>query len=198
MITFIEGMLVEKTPARVVINIGGLGYEVCIPLSSYERLPKEQQVCRLLTVDHVREDKHILFGFVTDAERVIFVKLLGVSGIGPKLALSALSSLSVREITESVVAGEVGRLSSISGVGKKIAERMIIELREQFSEDAVFNSGTSVSKDMIHEQCVQDAVHALISLGYKPGNARRMVFSVLPKPLNDISVEDIVRKALNR
>ena len=198
MITFIEGMLVEKTPARVVINIGGLGYEVFIPLSSYERLPKEQQVCRLLTVDHVREDKHILFGFVTDAERAIFVKLLGVSGIGPKLALSALSSLSVREITESVVAGEVGRLSSISGVGKKIAQRMIIELREQFSEDAVFNSGTSVSKDMIHEQCVQDAVQALISLGYKPGNARRMVFSVLPKPLNDISVEDIVRKALNR
>ncbi|MFC1461502.1 Holliday junction branch migration protein RuvA [Verrucomicrobiota bacterium] len=198
MITFLEGVLVEKMPTRVVLNVGGVGYEVFIPLSSYEPLPEKNEKCRLLLYDYVREDQHSLFGFVTDAERDVFVKLLSVSGIGPKLALSALSGLSVREIISSVAAGEVKRLNSISGVGKKIAERMVVELREDFSEMGSTQSATGISKALSVDENVRDAARALISLGYKTTEAKKMVAAVARAAGENMSVEVIVRKALSR
>ena len=133
MITFLEGTLVEKQPTRIVLAVHGVGYEVFIPLSSYDRLPEENAPCRILTHDHLREDAHLLYGFVTEAERGLFGMLLGISGIGPKTALSALSGLSVRDLKTAVVEGDVKRLSSISGIGKKTAERIVVELRHSLS-----------------------------------------------------------------
>lgn len=198
MITFLEGILVDKTPTRVVLNVGGVGYEVFIPLSSYDRLGAPQQVCRLLTYDYVREDQHSLFGFVSEAERKLFVLLMSVSGIGPKLAMSALSSMTVREMTGAIVGGDIKRLSGVSGIGKKIAERMIVELRDKLSVAEGLESAGSAAVDFKGDHRVRDAVLALISLGYKQAEAQKTVATVLGSGKPDLAVEDIVRKALTR
>ncbi len=198
MITFIEGVLVEKTPTRVVLNIGGVGYELFVPLSSFDRLGPEQQNCRLLVYDYIREDQHSLFGFVSEAERKLFVLLMSVSGIGPKLALSALSSLTVREITGAIAGGDVKCLGGVTGIGKKIAERIVLELRDKLS--AVDNLAALVpaGSDLDGDHRLRDAVLALISLGYKQADAHKMVTTVLAGGKPDFSVEDVVRQALSR
>ena len=198
MITFLEGLLVEKMPTRVVLNVGGVGYDVFIPLSSYDRLGAPQQICRLLIYDYIREDQHSLFGFVSEAERKLFVLLMSVSGIGPKLAMSSLSSLTVREMTAAIVGGDIKRLSGVTGIGRKIAERMVVELRDKLSAAAGLESGGSAAADFGGDHRVRDAVLALISLGYKQAEAQKMVATVLGSGKPDLAVEDIVRKALTR
>lgn len=198
MITFLEGILVEKTPTRVVLNVGGVGYEVFVPLSSFDRLGMPQQSCRLLVYDYIREDQHSLFGFVSEAERKLFIMLMSVSGIGPKLALSTLSSLTVREITGAIAGGDFKRLSGVTGIGKKIAERMVVELRDKLSAADGFDSSSTSAADFGGDHRLRDAVLALISLGYKQADAQKMAATVMTSGTPDISVEDIVRKALTR
>ena len=198
MITFLEGLLVEKTPTRVVLNVGGGGYEVFVPLSSFDRLGVPPQTCRLLICDYIREDQHSLFGFVSEAERKLFGLLMSVSGIGPKLALSALSSLTVREITGAIAAGDIKRLSGVTGIGKKIAERMVVELRDKLSAAEGLSAVAPTDADLGGDHRLRDAVLAMISLGYKQADAQKMVATVLGSGKPDLSVEDIVRKALTR
>lgn len=198
MITFLEGVLVEKHPANVVIMVGGIGYSVAIPLSSYDRLPEINSPCRILTHYHVREDAHTLFGFMTDTERGMFEMLLTVSGIGPRIALSVLSGLSAREIRGAVVDGDVKRLSSISGVGKKMAERIVVDLRHKLSEGDALEAGSSASGKMEGDTRLRDAVLALISLGYKQIDAQKMIRGISDKSGKDDGVEEIVRKALTK
>jgi Holliday junction DNA helicase RuvA len=193
MITFLHGILEEKHPTRAVLNVGGVGYEVLVPLSTFDRLPATQQACRLLTHEHVREDAHQLFGFATDAERDAFEMLIGTSGIGPKLAISALSTFSVRELKAAIVNGDVRRLSSISGVGKKTAERMIVELRDKIGDGEALEAVTGVGT--AGSGALRDAMLALTALGYKQDEAARMVKHVSADAAN-ASVEDIVRRAL--
>ena len=197
MITFVEGILEEKQPTRAVINAGGVGYELHIPLSSYDRLPREGERCRLLAHEHVREDAHLLFGFASAAERALFELLIGISGIGPKTALSALSGLSPRELKAAVVEGDVKRLSSISGIGKKTAERMIVELRHKLSAGEALEavSGAEAATPADHRR--RDAVLALVSLGYKQVEAVAMVNAIAPAELAKLTVEDVVRRALS-
>lgn len=198
MITFLDGILVEKTPTRVVLNVAGVGYEIFVPLSTYDRLGAPPESCRLLTYDYVREDQHSLFGFASATERKLFVLLMSVSGIGPKLALSALSSLTVRDITGAITGGDIKLLGSVSGIGKKIAERMVVELRDKLSAAEGFESSMSAPADFGGGQCARDAVLALVSLGYKQAEAQKMVATTLGSVKQDLSVEDIVRKALTR
>ena len=198
MITFLHGTIAEKHPTRIVLDVGGIGYEVFIPLGSYDRLPEKNHECCVLTVDYVREDQHLLFGFMTEEERDVFLKLLSVSGIGPKLALSALSGLSVREVTASIVAGDIGMLSSISGVGKKIAERMVVELRDKFAEADTLAAASKLPEQAGYNQRARDAVMALISLGYKQMEAKKMITAIIQPDGEEISVEELVRKALTR
>ena len=198
MITFLEGILVEKTPTRVVLNVGGVGYEVFVPLSSFDRLGAPSQTCRLLTCDYIREDQHSLFGFVNETERKLFVLLMSVSGIGPKLALSVLSSLTVREITGAIAGGDIKRLSGVTGIGKKIAERIVVELRDKFSAADGLSAVAPSGADLLGDHRMRDAVLALISLGYKQTEAQKMVATVIGSGKPDLAVEDIVRKALTR
>lgn len=198
MIVFLVGEIVEKHPTRIVMDVCGVGYEVLIPLSSYDRLPPRGESCRVLTYDYVREDSHQLFGFMTEGERRMFVLLMGTSGIGPKLALSALSGLSVRELKVAVIDGDVKRLSSISGVGKKMAERMAVELRHKIDDgealEALHGSDDRPREDMQS----RDAALALVSLGYKVDVARKLVRQALDNGASPEDTEDIIRKSLAR
>ncbi len=195
MITFLEGILEEKEPTHVILNVGGVGYEVVISLSSYDRLPVPGEKVRMLTHDHIREDEHRLFGFMTADERRVFTLLLGVSGIGPKIALSALSGMTVREIKVAIKDGDVKRLSSISGIGKKTAERMVIELRDKFGAGEILAASGIINSES--DITLRDAILALISLGYKRMEAQELVLRVINQPdMKAATVEDVVRKAL--
>lgn len=195
MITFLEGIIDEKEPTHVVLNVGGVGYEVVISLTSYDRLPALGETVRLLTHDHIREDEHRLFGFMTADERRVFTLLLSVSGIGPKIALSALSGMTVREIKVAIKDGDVKRLSSISGIGKKTAERMVIELRDKFGAGEIL--AASITGKPESDIKLRDAILALISLGYKRTEAQDLVLRVINQPnMTEATVEDIVRKSL--
>lgn len=198
MITFIEGILEEKNPTRVVVNVGGVGYEIFIPMCCYENLPAAGQRCRLLVHDHIREDQHSLFGFLTHDERAAFEMMMSVSGIGARLALSALSCLSVRDIKTAILNSDVKTLSSISGVGKKTAERMLVELRDRVGKEfegipaAESTSGAFYGDN----QTAADAALAMVSLGYKPADARRMIQAAMDKLGDAASVEELVRFTL--
>jgi len=199
MITFLEGVIEEKQPTHVVMNVGGVGYEVVIPLSSYDRLPGLTERCRILTYDHIREDAHQLFGFMTEGERRMFVLLLTVSGIGPKLALTILSGLSIRELKVAIAEGDVKRLSSVSGIGKKTAERMVVELRDKLGAGEVLEASAGARALSESDVKLRDAILALISLGYKRTEAQDMVTRVIgDSAAGQESVEELVRKALAR
>lgn len=197
MITFLEGIIEDKQPTHVVLNVGGVGYEVIISLSSYDRLPGFGEKVRLLTHDHIREDAHQLFGFITADERRVFSLLLGVSGIGPKIALSALSGMTVRELKVAIKDGDIKRLSAISGIGKKTAERMIVELRDKFGDGEILAAVAGGRPELESDIKLRDAVLALISLGYKRTEAQELVVRVVRQPeMSGADVEAIVRKAL--
>jgi Holliday junction DNA helicase RuvA len=198
MITFVRGTLVEKQPTRAVLDVGGVGYEVFIPLSSYDRLPQTGEVCRVLTVHHVREDAQQLFGFMTEEERGAFQLLLGITGIGPKLALSALSGLTVRELKAAVVEGDVKRLSSIQGVGRKMAERMVVELRDRIGAAEALEAVAGADPEATETLLMRDAVLALVALGYTQEVARKMVMRLPQADLQGKAAEDVIKMALAR
>ena len=196
MITFLEGIVVEKQPTRVVLDISGVGYEVLIPLSTSEHVPAKDEKCRLLIHDYVREDQHVLYGFRNPAERRMFTMLLSISGIGPKLALSALSGMSVRELNTAVIERDVERLNMISGVGKKTAERIVVELRDKIGEGEELDAIAADSDISSGDTRARDAVLALVSLGYKRPEAVKRVKAVLSDDPSISSAEEMIRKAL--
>lgn len=194
MITFLEGILEEKQPGRAVINVGGVGYGVLVPLSSFDRLPPEGVKTRILIYHHITEVSQALFGFATEDERRMFMLLLGVSGVGPKIAVAALSGLSSRELKAALIESDVKRLSSISGIGKKTAERIIVELRDKFTAGEALETLSGSDDQPVGDVRLRDAALALISLGYKQDDARKMVKAL--KLETNTSVEDLVRMAL--
>ncbi len=197
MITFLNGLLIEKSPARVVLDVGGVGYEVFIPLSSYDRLGSEGQACRLLIFDYLREDLHNLYGFASERERRLFGLLMTVTGIGPKLAMTVLSGLSVRDLISAIAGGDLKRLGGITGIGKKTAERIVVELRDKLPQADVLEAAAPAPAPA-GDTRVRDAVLALISLGYKQADAQKMAGMALAAGPPSMSVEELVRKALTR
>ena len=197
MITYLNGTIAEKQPTRVVLDVGGVGYELLVPLSSCDNMPATGEECKLLTYDYVREDQHVLFGFATERERRMFTMLLSISGIGPKLALGALSGMSVRELNGAVATGDAARISSISGIGKKTAERIVIELRDKLSATDAFEAIAGADASPKDDLMVRDAITALVSLGYKQNNARKMVKRVLDHDPDVTDVEEAIRRALS-
>ncbi|MGB8168396.1 MAG: Holliday junction branch migration protein RuvA [Chthoniobacteraceae bacterium] len=199
MITFLEGTLVEALPTHVVVGVHGVGYHVFIPLSSYDRLPPVGQQIKILTHLQVREDAHVLFGFVSSAERDLFRLLVNhVSGIGPKTALDVLSGTSVASFKANVVAGDVASLAKTKGIGKKTAERIVVELKDKVGIAAAWEAASASHAPTPQEANVNDAVLALISLGYKQVDAHKAVKSALEKGGPAQSSEDLVRAALKQ
>jgi len=197
MIVFLDGLLVEKEPTRVVVNVNGIGYEAAIPLSSYDRLPVAGKPVHLLTVLVVREDAQLLFGFMTTEEKGLFLKLTTINGIGPKLALAVLSGLPVRDLKAAVASGDVKRLNGITGVGKKTAERIVLELRDKLGTGDLMESMMGEALSSPQEAKLRDAMLALLSLGHKPANAQRMVKAIAGDITNEMPLEEILRKILS-
>ncbi len=199
MITFLSGKLTTALPTQATVDVAGVGYEMLIPLSSYDRLPAVGQQIHILTHLHVREDAHILFGFMTAAERDLFRLLVNnVSGIGPKLALAVLSGMSVGNFKSAVVNGDVASLSKISGLGKKTAERIVLELKDKLGVAAAWEAASATHAPTPAQSQANEAVLALIALGYKQVDAHKAVRDLQDKQPEITSAEELVKSALKR
>src|SRR5437773_7941842 len=199
MITFLDGTLASALPTQAIVNVGGVGYEVLIPLSSYDKLPAVGQPVQILTHLHVREDAHILYGFMTAPERDLFRLLVNhVSGIGPKLSLAVLSGMSVNNFKAAVVNNDVALLSKVSGVGKKTAERMVLELKERVGVAAASVVASASHEPTPEQEQANEAVLALIALGYKQVDAHRLVRDLQEREGAGKSAEELVKMALKK
>jgi len=199
MITFLNGKLVEALPTQAVVNVQGVGYEVLIPLSSFDRLPQPGNDVKLLTQLIVREDAHTLYGFASSAERDLFRLLINnVSGIGPKTALNILSGMNPVAFRGAVVNGDVKSLSQISGVGKKTAERIVVELRDKIGAAGAWEASSAARSLSASDQKINDAVLALMALGFKQVEAHDTVRSAQAVLGAEASVEELVRASLKK
>ena len=199
MITFLHGKLIESLPTQVIVEVNGIGYEVLIPLSSYDKLPQPGQEIKLLTHLVVREDAHMLYGFMTSPERELFRMLINtVSGIGPKIALNVLSGISVTAFRGAVAGGDVKALSQVSGVGRKTAERMVVELKDKIGAAGAWEAMSAQRGLSPEDQKLNDAILALLALGFKQIEAHDTVrkAQAMLGPL--ATIEDLVRACLKK
>ena len=200
MIHFLRGKLLETLPTQIIVDVGGIGYEVLIPLSSFDKLPPRGTDLTILTHLAIREDAHVLYGFMSAAERDMFRLLINtVSGIGPKLALNILSGINISALRSAVAMGDVKSLSQISGVGKKTAERIVVELKDKLGKAAALEPGSAARALMSPEdEKFNDAVAALMALGYKQPDANEAVRGAQALLGTQGSVEQLVRAALKK
>ncbi len=204
MIALLTGRLISKTPDKVIIDVNGVGYQVAIPLSSYYSLPDEDTTANKSAIKttlhiytHVREDALLLFGFLTNLEKEMFILLLSISGIGPKVALNILSHMSCTDLYDALIQEDEKKLSTLPGIGKKTAARLILELRDKIRKfaqahavptpDTIQNDTTSIN---------DDAMSALINLGYKEKQAKAALAKIDTSASNSDSMETILKKAL--
>ncbi len=199
MITFLQGKVVEALPTQVTVDVNGIGYEALIPLSSFDKLPQPGQPVKLLTQLVVREDAHTLYGFITPAERDLFRLLIHtVSGIGPKTALNVLSGISVTAFRGAVASGDLKALSQISGVGKKTAERIVVELKDKIGMAGAWEASSAKHGLSVDEQRINDAVLALVALGFKQLEAHDSVRAAQAVLGAQATVEELVRACLKK
>ena len=199
MITFLQGKLVEALPTQVIVEVHGIGYEVLIPLSSFDKLPQPGGQVKLLTQLIVREDAHILYGFMTPEERDLFRLLINnVSGIGPKTALNILSGMNPVTFRGAVANGDVKALSQISGVGKKTAERIVVELRDKIGAAGALEAASAKHALSPEDQKTNDATLALMALGFKQVDAHDAVRAAQTMLGAQASVEQLVRACLKK
>jgi Holliday junction DNA helicase RuvA len=196
MIAYLHGKLAESAPTHVVVDCHGVGYSVFIPLSSYDKLPPRGSDVKLLTYHHViaQDGAQQLYGFMTAEEREMFLLLISISGIGPKLAVNILSSTSISALRNAIASGDTKTLSTLRGIGKKTAERLVVELKDKVGGAAAFQAkGRAATPE---EQKLTDAVLALISLGYKQVDAHQAVLAAAGELGAKAGVEELVRAAL--
>ena len=194
MIALLRGTLAYKSIDHVIIDVNGVGYRLFIPLSTFYSLPETGEIS-LYTHTHVREDALLLYGFLTLEEKELFVTLIGISGIGPKLAVNILSHSPVAELKNAIATSDVKRLSGLPGIGKKTAERLVLELKDKIEPVAaatgtrISSAGSPSAKDLIN-----DVISALVNLGYKENQARKVLENMELAP--DVPMEEALKGAL--
>lgn len=193
MIGRLQGMLLRKEPPALMLDVGGVGYELEAPMTTFYELPAVGERVTLYTHLVVREDAHLLYGFVREAQRRLFRELLKVNGVGPRVALAVLSGLSDEEFSRCVAEEDIARLTKVPGIGRKTAERLVIEMRDKLPKDIPLPASTTAAGPVAPGDPVSEAVSALVALGYKPNEASRAVRSASTKGL---SAEEIIRQAL--
>jgi len=191
MIGSVRGRIASKTPPQLMVDVGGLGYELEAPMSTFFHLPPVGEEVRLLTHLVVREDAHVLYAFATEAERKLFRSLIKVSGVGPKIALALLSGISVEAFARCVVNEDITALTRVPGIGRKTAERLIIEMRDRLATVAEATPGATPVAEVASPE--SEAYGALIALGYRPAEATRLLKATGP---GTHSTEELIRRAL--
>jgi Holliday junction DNA helicase RuvA len=196
LIAYLEGKLIEKNPTHLVLEVNGVGYSINIPVSSYATVGEAGQTVKVLTYQYVREDELKLYGFASRQEKGLFELLISVNGVGPRVALGILSSIPVQDFQRSVLGEDLDVLTHISGVGKKTAQRLIVELKEKLSKvDLGVGEGLEV-KERVTIPSDEEAVLALVSLGYNKLDARNAVQKVNSETEESLPVEELIKKAL--
>jgi len=196
LIAYLEGKLIEKNPTLLILEVNGVGYAVNIPVSTYGSLVETGQMVKILTYQHVREDELKLYGFSTKPEKELFELLIAVNGVGPRMALSILSCISVQEFQRSVLQEDLDVLTAISGVGKKKAQRLIVELKEKLSKVDLGERKDLREEEAILTPAVDEAALALISLGYTKVDARRALDKVTEETKEALPVEELIKRVL--
>jgi Holliday junction DNA helicase RuvA len=189
MIGRLSGTLVSKAPPQILVDVAGVGYDLDVPMSTFYDLPATGERVVLLTHQAIREDAHMLYGFLTESERSTFRALIRISGVGPRLALAVLSGLSVHDLTQAIAAQEAGRLTKIPGIGKKTAERLLLELKGQLG-----SLTPGAARDQTPLEHSSDIVRALLALGYSEREATVVVRGLPP----DLGVSEGIKQALQR
>jgi len=196
MIGFVEGPLENIDIDKITVNAGGLGYEIVVTSSVMRHLPQKGQKVRVLTYLNVKEDSMQLFGFSSKDEKSLFLQLLSVSGIGPKGAMNIVSSFDLNTLVAAIAKADVDFLTSVPGIGKKTAQRVVVELKEKISKAYSLEAETKLFAEKDQSPQQKDAVSALIALGYSAKDARQSVSSVMGKLPADPSIEEIIRHSL--
>jgi holliday junction DNA helicase RuvA len=196
MIARLSGILIQKSVTQCVVDVHGAGYRVVVPLSTFYELPETGRPVVLQIHTHVREDTISLYGFHTEEEREVFQLMISVSGIGPKLAVNVLSGISAGEWVRAVAVEDLKRLTGIPGVGRKTAERMILELKEKAVKLGSEEAPAGVTSVRTGEQVKEDALSALVNLGYKGSSARDAVERIMKEAPEPLSLDRILKKAL--
>ena len=192
MISYVRGLLDHKEPNHVIVDVGGMGYEIFIPLSTYRELPPVGDQVKLYTHHHVREDAVNLYGFLSSEEKEVFEMVLSISGVGAKIALSILSFMSVDEFRGAVAQGNMKALTKIPGIGKKSAERMVLELKDKIGKIHVDERMVG----LLAEKSASDAVSALLSLGASQSAAEYAVYRAERLLGKEAKIEDVITQAL--
>ncbi len=197
MFAYMQGTIIEKTPTTVILDINGIGYFIHIPVSTFQALPRVNEILKLHIHLHVREDAQTLFGFYTKSEKNLFLKLIDISGIGPKMGLTILSGASPREFKKRILNKNVKALTLIPGIGNKTAQRMIIELEGKLSTD---DDGiqTDTLLQNTKTQVTDEAVKALLSLGYKQNDANKAINKAINELGSNATLEQYIKAALNK
>ena len=193
MIGFLRGTLLKKQPPLLILDVNGVGYEIDAPMTTFYILPDIGNEIEIFTHLVVRDDAHLLFGFATEDERHLFRNLIKVNGVGAKMALTILSGIEADEFSQCIQNNDAERLIKLPGVGKKTAERLIIEMRDRLDNLPKLTIGHENNKTRAYTAPVDEAVSALTSLGYKPSEASRYVLAIAE---DDMSSEELIRKAL--
>lgn len=196
MIAALTGRLASKSPSQITLDVQGVGYEVFIPLSTFYSLPDLNESASLRIHTHLREDAIQLFGFLTATEKDAFILLTGISGIGPKLALSVLSTLSVTDLVTAIQSGDMDKLSTVPGIGKKSAGRIVLELKDKVERlhamPAAVATATSDQSTSLHD----DALSALVNLGYRAQEAKDIITRITQSQPSPMPLKDLIRETL--
>ncbi|MBT8407264.1 MAG: Holliday junction branch migration protein RuvA [Deltaproteobacteria bacterium] len=196
MIAHIQGGLNFKSPEYLIIDVDGIGYEVQVPLTTFYDLPEVGSTVALHIHTHVREDALQLYGFQSREEKQLFVRLMSVAGIGPRLAVNILSGITPVELAETLLQGDLARLISIPGVGRKTAERMMVELRDKVSTFVLSQDVAIPAKQTADEAMIEDALSALVNLGYKKGVAKRAIDEAQQRLQEEATLEILLKESL--
>ncbi len=193
MISRLSGILLRKEPPALLVDVNGVGYELEAPMTTFYDLPAVGEKVTLFTHLVVREDAHLLYGFSREAQRRLFRGLLKVNGVGPRVALAVLSGLADDEFVHCVLSEDIARLTQVPGIGRKTAERLIVEMRDKLPQLSAGNTPAPANARAVTQDPVSEAMSALIALGYKPNEASRAVRAV---PSKGLGAEEIIRQAL--
>jgi Holliday junction DNA helicase RuvA len=198
MIGYLKGRLLHKKPNTIILEAGGVGYEVFIPLTTFYELPDQGNEVSLNVHTHVREDALVLFGFHTEKEKDFFLKLISISGIGPKLAVVILSGAQVEELAASIAEGNLSRLTAIPGIGRKTAERMVLELKDHMTPFFLPEQVEAAREEKTFGALEEDVLSALVNLGYPRAAAEKALKATLRSDPFDRTFEDVLRNTLQR